>query len=266
MGPIVLAEEKRGGCVLQYASCHCRRLSSKNGTVRSFIDGETGASTLDFDPGARPRPSGGERRASLAEGGDESQLAEFCPAALEVAEQALPTMLNAAAAHRRVTSGVVRFGRRTPVRISEVNQRLQAYFPKKPGNFGQHFLETCHGNRPRSGVDLHQYHMERAPHQFFSQKNVGVAKSTFSLRKSHFFSGGKTLISLRAQRAFLENFGGLVVQRDAISHSDLAPQKKLRALCQRNSTELKRFRLVTRRQSDRMTDFSRFSKNYLENH
>ena len=34
---------------------------------------------------------------------------------------------------------------------------VQAYVPKNPLNFGQHFLETCHGNRPRSGVDLHQY-------------------------------------------------------------------------------------------------------------
>ena len=44
-----------------------------------------------------------------------------------------------------------------------IDYPVQAYFPKSPGNFGQHFLETCHGNRPRSVVDLHQYHMERAP-------------------------------------------------------------------------------------------------------
>ena len=32
---------------------------------------------------------------------------------------------------------------------------VQAYFPKTPANFVQHFLEICHSNRPRSGVDLH---------------------------------------------------------------------------------------------------------------
>ena len=124
----------------------------------------------------------------------------------------------------------------------------------------QHFLETCHSNKSRSAVHLHQYHMERPPHQKKIEKNVGVAKSTFSPRKSHFFSGGKLLISLRAQRAFLENFGGLVVQRDEICRSVPKPQKKPRALCQRNSTELKRFHSLERRQSDRMTLFLRFLK------
>ena len=135
---------------------------------------------------------------------------------------------------------------------------LQAYFPKKPGNFGQHFLETCHGNRPRSVVDLHQYYMEKAPHQKKIEKKFGVAKSTFSPWKSHFFAGGNTLISLRAQRAFLEIFCGLVVQRDAISRSVSKPQKNPRALCQSNVTILKRFQGSTRRQSERITDFFRF--------
>ena len=140
---------------------------------------------------------------------------------------------------------------------------LQAYFPKKPWNFGQHFLETCHGNRPRSVVDLHQYYMEKAPHQNKIEKKTGVAKSTFSPWKSHFFAGGNTLISLRAQRAFLENFGGLVVQRDAISRSESKPQKNPSTLCQSNVTILKRFQGWTRRQSGRKTDFSRILKKYL---
>ena len=60
-------------------------------------------------------------------------------------------------------------------------------------------------------------------------------------KENSLFSGGKSTIFLRARSAFLENFGRLVVQRDAIFRSDLAPQRKPRALCQRNSTELKRF-------------------------
>ena len=62
---------------------------------------------------------------------------------------------------------------------------------KKVLNFGQHFLETCHGNRPRSGVDLHQYHIERPPHQKKSQKNVDVARSPSSPLKSHFFRAAR---------------------------------------------------------------------------
>ena len=49
-------------------------------------------------------------------------------------------------------------------------EALRAYLPKKPGNFGQHFLDTCHGNRSLSGVGLHHIHMERAPRRFFSEK------------------------------------------------------------------------------------------------
>jgi hypothetical protein len=55
---------------------------------------------------------------------------------------------------------------------------LQAYFPKSPGNFGQHFLEICHANPLRSGVDLHHIHMERPPQRLFFRKNVKIAKST----------------------------------------------------------------------------------------
>ena len=65
---------------------------------------------------------------------------------------------------------------------------IQVYVTKKPGNFGQHFLEICHSNRTCSSVELHQYHLERLPHQFFSQKNVGVARSQNSPRKRVFFA------------------------------------------------------------------------------
>ena len=83
----------------------------------------------------------------------------------------------------------------------------------------QHFLETCHGNRPRSSVDLHQYHMERPPHQFFSQKNVGVARSQNSPRKRVFFSlraaTPPSRISAAATAALSENFGrGATFERD----------------------------------------------------
>ena len=54
---------------------------------------------------------------------------------------------------------------------------VQAYFPKKPGNFIQHFPEICHGNRSRSGMGLLHIHMERAPRRFFFRKKVEVAKS-----------------------------------------------------------------------------------------
>ena len=59
---------------------------------------------------------------------------------------------------------------------------VQVYVTKKPGNFVQHFLEICHSNRPRSGVDLHQYPMERPPHQFFSQKMSGSRDRKFCAR------------------------------------------------------------------------------------
>ena len=96
---------------------------------------------------------------------------------------------------------------------------VQAYFPKNPGNFGQHFLEICHGNRPGSRVDLHQYHMERPPHQFFSQKNVGVARSKILPRKRVFFSlraaTPPSRISAAATAALSENFGrGATFERD----------------------------------------------------
>ena len=127
----------------------------------------------------------------------------------------------------------------------------------------QHFLETCHSNRSRSAVHLHQYHMERPPHQKKIEKKVGVAKSTFSPWKSHFFSGGKSLISLRAQRAFLENFGGLVVQRDAICRSVSKPQKNPRALCQCNVTILKRLRGGARHADDDKSPKSIISQSNL---
>ena len=77
---------------------------------------------------------------------------------------------------------------RCPLYLFKLDAKVvQAYFPKNPGNFAQHFLEIWHVNLPRSSVDFHQIHMERAPHRFFFEKNVGVAKSTFSLLKSHFF-------------------------------------------------------------------------------
>ena len=97
---------------------------------------------------------------------------------------------------------------------------VQVYVTKKPGNFVQHFLEICHSNRPRSGVDLHQYLMERPPHQFFSQKNVGVARSKILPRKRVFFSlraaTPPSRISAAATAALSENFGrGATFERDS---------------------------------------------------
>ena len=76
-----------------------------------------------------------------------------------------------ATSHKTVHTVVIGMERRS------FDDRLQAYFPKKPGNFIQHFLEICHGNRSRSGMGLLHIHMERAPRRFFFRKKVEVAKS-----------------------------------------------------------------------------------------
>ena len=79
---------------------------------------------------------------------------------------------------RRSTLTFVDDPSRRPSRMgASPHSGVQAYFPKKFLNFGQHFLEICHANPPRSGVDLHHIHMERAPHRFFFRKKVEVAKS-----------------------------------------------------------------------------------------
>ena len=99
-------------------------------------------------------------------------------------------------------SGLFRWGECSPLHRDRTRARLYstivnavdrqrggllAYLLKKPGNFVQHFLETCHRSRPLYGVDLHQYHMERVPKPKKIEKKVGVAKSTSTLLKSHFF-------------------------------------------------------------------------------
>ena len=79
---------------------------------------------------------------------------------------------------------------------------LLAYRLKKPGNFAQHYLETCHGNRPRSVVDLHQYHMERAPHQKKSKKKSGSQNRPSPLGKVTFFRRKNADFSARVARFF----------------------------------------------------------------
>ena len=70
---------------------------------------------------------------------------------------------------------------------------VQAYFPKNPGNFGQHFLDTCHGNRSLSGVGLHHIHMERAPRRFVFGKSRKVVKShSFPIESTFFWPGAAT--------------------------------------------------------------------------
>ena len=76
-----------------------------------------------------------------------------------------------------VVEGVLPRGVARAQILDDPHGLVQAYFPKKPGNFAQHFLEICHGNRSRSGMGLLHIHMERAPHRFFFRKNVEVAKS-----------------------------------------------------------------------------------------
>ena len=79
---------------------------------------------------------------------------------------------------------------------------LQAYFPKKPLNFGQHFLETCHASPPRSGVDLHQYHMERAPPPKNRKNMSGSQNRPFPLGKVTFFQAENADFSARVARFF----------------------------------------------------------------
>ena len=70
---------------------------------------------------------------------------------------------------------------------------VRAYLPKKPGNFGQHFLDTCHGNRSLSGVGLHHIHMETAPRRFFFGKSRKVVKShSFPIESTFFWPGAAT--------------------------------------------------------------------------
>ena len=64
---------------------------------------------------------------------------------------------------------------------------ILAYFPKVPGNLGQHFLDIPHANPPRSGVDLHHIHMERAPHRFFFSKKSRSRKIALIPHRNHFF-------------------------------------------------------------------------------
>ena len=84
--------------------------------------------------------------------------------------------------------------------------QVQAYFPKGPGNFGHHFLWSYHCNTARFGVVLHQEHMERGAHRFFSEKNVGVSRSDFSLEKVHFFAAQRRSDESAAQRRKIYNF------------------------------------------------------------
>ena len=80
-------------------------------------------------------------------------------------------------------------------------RHILAYFPKVPGNLGQHFLDIPHANPPRSGVDLHHIHMERAPHRFFFRKKVEVAKShSFPIEITFVFGAARR--RLAAQKIF----------------------------------------------------------------
>ena len=106
-------------------------------------------------------------------------------------------------------------------------------------------------------------HGKSSPPVFFSKKCQNRKIDPSPLGNSIFFrlraATPPYRIRAAATAAASENFGRGDV-KDVVSHSVLSPQRKLRALCQRNSTELKRFRLAARRQSDRKTDFLRTSK------
>ena len=104
------------------------------------------------------------------------------------------------------------------------------------------------------------YTWKELPTGFFFKKVAFRRDRIFHLKKSLFSRGAKTPI-LRARSALFRKFWrSSGAQGRVISRSVSSPQKKLRALCQRNSTELKRFHSLERRQSDRMTLFLRFLK------
>ena len=78
-----------------------------------------------------------------------------------------------------------------------------AYRLKKPANFVQHFLETCHSNRSRSAVHLHQYHMERPPPPKTNRKQSWGRKiDLLPLEKSLFFRRKNADFSARVARFF----------------------------------------------------------------
>ena len=66
----------------------------------------------------------------------------------------------------------------------------------------QHFLETCHSNRSRSAVHLHQYHMERPPHQKKIEKKSGSQNRPSPLGKVTFFRRKNADFSARVARFF----------------------------------------------------------------
>ena len=132
----------------------------------------------------------------------------------------------------------------------ECEEVLQAYRLKKPGNFGQHFLGngSCYGQM--EGRNPTRVCLERVPVRFFPRKNVGVAKSPSTIRKTHFLSRRGILDSTAREARFLEKFGGTVPQRDVICRSVSKPQKNPRALCQSNVTMIERLRAGSRCESD----------------
>ena len=140
---------------------------------------------------------------------------------------------------------------------------LQAYFPKSPGNFGQHYLANgCPHAQMKARYLIRTLH-KRPPIRFFFGKNVGVARSQNSPRKRVFSLHAATppsRIRAAATAALSENFGrGATFERDF--SLGFKSSEKLRALCQRNSTEQRaeaRFQGSPERQSERKTDFSRF--------
>ena len=65
---------------------------------------------------------------------------------------------------------------------------LLAYFPKIPGNFGQHNLANgCPHAQTEARYPTRTLH-KRPPIRFFSQKNVKFARSHFLPRNLNFFS------------------------------------------------------------------------------
>ena len=97
--------------------------------------------------------------------------------------------------------------------------RLQAYFPKSPGNFVQHYLANgCPHAQMEARYLIRTLH-KRPPIRFFFRKNVEVARSqNFPIKRVFFSLRAATTpsrISAAATAALSKNFGhGGVKRRD----------------------------------------------------
>ena len=103
---------------------------------------------------------------------------------------------------------------------------------------------------------LHVFGSKESPSGFFREKMSESQNRPRPLEKLTFFKRRSFPDSTAREARFLENFGGLVVQRDAICHSVSKPQKNLSTLCQSNVTTIERLSASAFCALDRKTEKS----------